>query len=218
MSTRHIVRAPDRSGQGHDAVWTPGRRWPGGKDVEVEVVDQDECPTVTERIHPDSEEKRTFPHPTQIGRKAWDRIRNDRLLSTRPVGDSPAEAVVLQVNLADALARLADANERIASNEARASLAEREVVKLGQANEAIATELEASAVKIAELEEQLEICTARAESAEEAAGRLTREKAELEEQLTAPGVVKAQDATAKADEPAVTPSKGQAKGSTKRGG
>jgi hypothetical protein len=164
MSTRYIVRAPDRTGQGHDAVWTPGRRWPGGKSIEVEVLDQDECPTVTERINPDSEETRTFVHPTQIGRKAWERISRDSMLTVRPVGDAPAEAVTLQANLAAAQAQLTDALERVASNEARAGLAEREVVKLGEA---------------------LEAANARAESAEAAAARLTQERDDLLKQIEA---------------------------------
>lgn len=160
------------------------------------MVDQDECPTVTERINPDSEEKRTFLHPTKIGRKAWERIRNDRLLTVRPVGDAPAEAVTLQANLSDALAKLADANERVASNEARAGLAEREVVKLGEALTAANQSVDelheafkAAQDKIAELEAQLQVASERAELAEDAAGRLTIERDESMkqlEQLTAP--------------------------------
>jgi chromosome segregation ATPase len=188
MSTRYIVRAPDRSGQGHDAVWTPGRRWPGGKDVEVEVLDQDECPDVSERISQDSEEKRTFPHPTKIGRKAWERIRRDPLLTVRPVGDTPAEAVTLQASLAETQARLADALERVASNEARANLAEREVVKLGEALEAsnkdvaeLHEALDAARVKVAELEGQLEQLTAPASPPE-------AETAKPDDQAPAPAV------------------------------
>jgi chromosome segregation ATPase len=163
-------------------VWTPGRRWPGGKEIEVEVLDQDECPTITERISPDAEEKRTFPHPTQIGRKAWARIKSDRQLTVRPVGDAPAEAVTLQAALAEALAKLADATEKVTSNDARASLAEREVVKLGEA--LAAANAEADLIRA-----ELDIATTRADSAEAAAGKLTIERDELVaqlEQATAP--------------------------------
>ena len=199
MSTRYIVRAPDRSGQGHDALWTPGRRWPGGKEVEVEVLDQDEDPTVTERVDPSGEEKRTFPHPTQIGRLAWARIASDKLLTVRPVGDVPAEAVTLQADLATTKAQLADAIEKVTSNDVRASLAEREVVKLGEALTAATAELE--------------IATSRAESAESASARLTEERDELSkqlEQLTAPS------STGDAPTEAAPANKG--KGSSKRGG
>jgi hypothetical protein len=206
MSTRYIVRAPDRSNQGHDAVWTPGRRWPGGKEVEVEVLDQDECPTVTERISPDGDEKRTFPHPTQIGSKAWARISSDKQLTVRPVGDVPAEAVTLQAALADARAKLADATEKVTSNDARASLAEREVVKLGEA-------LSEANAKIDELTERLnppgtegglEGYVERLRAAHDASAAKI---AELEEQLTAPPTADSASQT-----------KGSGKGSTKRGG
>ena len=170
-------------------MWTPGRRWPGGKEIEVEVLDQDECPAITERVDPSSEEKRTFSHPTQIGRKAWARIKIDPLLTVRPVGDSPAEAVTLQAALADALAKLAEATEKVTSNDARASLAEREVVKLGEA-------LSVAKAKIDELTERLN-----------PPGTIAAKIAELEEQLTAPPTADSASQT-----------KGSGKGSTKRGG
>lgn len=185
MSTRFIVRAPDRSGQGHDAVWTPGRRWPGGREIEVEVLDQDDCPVVEERIRPDSEEKRTFVHPTQIGRLAWARIKSDTLLTVRPVGDVPSEAVTLQENLNITKAKLAEATELAESNEARAGIAEREVVKLTK-------QLKASAEQLSDAEEKI--------------AKLTQERDELAaqvEQLTAPAAT-VEGEQPKADESTAT--------------
>jgi chromosome segregation ATPase len=168
------------------------------------VLDQDDCPTVTERVTPESEEKRTFPHPTQIGRKAWARIYSDLRLIVRPVGDVPAEAVTLQADLATTKAQLADALDKVTSNDVRASLAEREVVKLGEALKAANAESEDHAqARVAWMDRVNELF------AENEA--LKVKIAEMEEQLTAP---------APTDESAAPASqtKGPAKGSNKRGG
>lgn len=150
MATKYTVTAVDRSGIGHPNCHRAKRSWPSGQAVEVEVLDQDDDPMVTEEIHG---AKRTYPDPKRIGRLSWASMRADKPLMIAAVGSSPEDAEMLQK-------KIADLQSAVAAASARAELSEREVVRLkGDVAERI-KEAETLREKIAELEKQLDEATA----------------------------------------------------------
>ena len=78
---RFTVTAFDRRTLGHPNYWRAGRSWPSGQSIEVEVLDQDHDPIVTEVKNG---EERTFPDPTRIGRISWKAPVGRALLGKRP--------------------------------------------------------------------------------------------------------------------------------------
>lgn len=203
MSQKFIVTAVDRRAQGHPNCWRAGRSWPSGQEVEIEVLDQDDDPMVTEII---KGEKRTFPHPTQIGRASWASIQADKRLMKQPVGATLDQALSMQAQIDDLSAKLKTVT-------ARADLAEQAGLERG-------AQLEST-------QAHLQVANERAESAEQAAAKLTAERDNLQalfdqvvaerdeltkqlEQLTAP----AQGETA----PPTPATKPQGKAKVKSGG
>lgn len=115
---------------GHPNYHAANRAWPSGQEVVIDVLDQDDDP-MTEGKGSDGE-MHTYPHPTQVGRTSFAKLRADKMLMVRLVGGTPEEAETMQEKVAQLQASLAAIT-------CRAELAEREVVRL----QAKANELEA---------------------------------------------------------------------------
>lgn len=166
----YSVCAADRSSAGLPGLNRGGRFWPGGEAKIVETVDSDECPMVENPIHPGKK----MLDPVRIGRRNWALIEADKTLAIR---EAPAGSR-LSIPKASVQEQLRDEN-----NELRKQL------------ETLATRMaavEASQSRVEELKAEAERNSARAQLAEQTAGRLTFERDDLLkqlEQLTAPPVV-----------------------------
>lgn len=108
MPQKFIVRAPDRKNSGHPGTYRGGRFFPGGEDKTIEVLDQDNCPTLEEKV---GNQTRRYLDPDRVGRKAWDLIAKDDTLSKRPFG-APLFADPAKASELDALkSELAEAKK-----------------------------------------------------------------------------------------------------------
>lgn len=203
MSQRYTVTAFDRRTLGHPNYWRAGRSWPSGQSVEVEVLDQDQDPVVTETKNG---EDRTFPHPTQIGRISWKAIMADGQLMKQPVGATTDQALDMQAKIDELIAKLATVT-------ARADLAEQAVVDLRaqvQSAQDRRDEAEAAAKR---LDGEVDDVHTALKAAEVKIAKLTGERDELQtqlEQLTAPST-KPEGEPAKVDEPAQPKTQGKGK-------
>lgn len=190
---KYTVTALDRSGMGHPNYHTPGRSWPSGKPVEVEVLDQDLDPMLERMVEG---QKRLYSDPVRIGKSAWQRILSDKKLTVRAVGDNAQDVQGLAEKLTAAERSVLAANARADAAEARLRQLEQEGPKVSQVAQQEAVRLQRVVDKMAE---EIDLANARANSAEEAAGRLTAERDELQaqlEQLTAPAAPKGAEPTA----------------------
>lgn len=167
MPTKYTVTAVDRSGMGHPNYHTPGRSWPSGQPVEVEVLDQDACPMLSRVI--DGETFR-YPDPVRIGRNAWKRICADKKLTVRPVGDDTQDVQ----NFA---AQLKIVETDLAAATARADAAELQVKKLQQEGPDWAKKTQAEIKRlegvVAALKGEVDKANARAKAAEDQLEELT---------------------------------------------
>lgn len=155
MSEKFIVCAVDRKNQGLEYVFRAGRGWPGGVEVEIEVLDQ----------HGDVyAEGGKQLHPTQMGREAWAKLKADKRISWRPFGALTADQALpkvaelesenakLKVKIADLEMKIADLNRTI---EGTLEGAGRGVAAMEKENEGLKA-------KIAELEHALQGASAMA--------------------------------------------------------
>lgn len=78
------VRAVKR--EGFDGTWRAGRLWPSGGSVEIEVLDQDDCPRVAADV-PVGAAARDMLDPVRLGRKAFRDIEADPRIAIKPAGD-----------------------------------------------------------------------------------------------------------------------------------
>jgi hypothetical protein len=174
--TKYIVTALDRSGMGHPSYSTPGRAWPSGQPVEVEVLDQEDCPQLIRMV---DNQKRPYPDPVRIGQRAWKRICSDKMLSIRPAGENATDIQVV-------MAKLVDAEKKATEAEARATVAERKLQQLEKDGPASAVKAQE---EILRLQDVVEKAKAQVDEANDKAAKAQAESAELTkqlEQLTAP--------------------------------
>lgn len=107
--SKYNVQAVKRPG--FETVSRGGRAWPSAAPVEVEVLDQEECPTID---IPDGPGKtRKMLDPKRIGRKAWASVVADGRLSKTPVGlgevGASEEVTALRTRVAELEQKLAEA-------------------------------------------------------------------------------------------------------------
>jgi len=152
MSSKFIVCAPDRRASGHNFTFRAGRGWPSGQDVVVEVLDQDECPTVT------NDYGQAIPDPLRLGRKAFAAVQADKRISYRPFGaPSPVEAVGKVSELEAELAKWKGEAADLAADNAVLS---GRLTELETELQSVASREDALLAKVAELEATLEAATA----------------------------------------------------------
>lgn len=108
---KFLVQAVKRPG--FDSVSRGGRAWPSAAPVEVEVLDQDECPKVDHVV--DGKVIRQTLDPKRIGRTAWALVMAEGRLSKTPAG---------LANVPDPMARIADLEAENAA--LKAQVAERQ--------------------------------------------------------------------------------------------
>jgi hypothetical protein len=90
MSQKFIVCAIDRKSQGLDFIFRAGRGWPGGAEVEIEVLDQS-GDVFLENGKLD---------PKKMGKAAWETLKADKRISWRPFGAlTEAQALPLALEL-----------------------------------------------------------------------------------------------------------------------
>lgn len=164
LAMKYTVTALDRSGMGHPNYHTPGRSWPSGQPVEVEVLDQDDDPMLEKFVEG---EKRSYADPVRIGRVAWKRICADKRLTVRPAGDNVQDVQGLASQLATAESARDAANARAAAAEARVLKLEQEgpesaqksleeITRLNGVVEALKGELDKANARAAAVEAQVE--------------------------------------------------------------
>lgn len=188
---------------GHPNYHTPGRQWPSGQPVEVEVIDQDADPMLEKIV---DGEKRKYPDPHRIGRLAWQRILADRKLTVRAAGDNAQDVQSLAERLTEMERTARAAEARASEAEAQLSQLEREGPAQSQKAQQEIGRLQGVVDKMAT---ELDGAIARAKAAE---AKATDLEAQVE-QLTTPAV-KSPEEVAKADESgtAAQPPKGKGKG------
>ena len=202
MSQQYTVTALDRSGMGHPNYHTPGRAWPSGKPVAVEVVDQDADPMLSKEV---DGEIRKYPDPVRIGRDSWKRICADPRLTVRAIGDDAHDVQALATNLTAVEQALKAAEARADEAEARLRQSESAGPEVTQRAQAEAVRLQGVVDK---LTAELDKANARAASAE---GQL--------EELTAPAASKTPEGSEPVPPaPVAQPKAKQAKGSKSTGG
>jgi hypothetical protein len=167
MSQKYTVTALDRSGMGHPNYHTPGRAWPSGKPVEVEVVDQDADPMLAKEV---DGEVRKYPDPVRIGRESWKRICADPRLTVRAIGDDAQDVQALAT-------KLTAVERALKAAEARADEAETRLRQAESAGPEVTQRAQAEAVRLQgvvdKLTAELDKANARATSAEEQLEELT---------------------------------------------
>jgi hypothetical protein len=119
-----------------------GRGW-GSDPKLIEVLDQDECPKVANRVPglPD------VPDPVKVGRKAFEILLKDPRISIKPEGAESAEALASQVP--GMQAKLAESESKVSSLESELNLTRAEMAVLGAKMETLEEERDAES-KLAE--------------------------------------------------------------------
>jgi hypothetical protein len=163
---RYIVRATLVNGQ--PFYCRAGRGWAGGAGTEIEVLPQEGDPMVANK----REGLPPIPDPLRVGQKSFAILKADPRLTIHAVGGEAA----LAANVPELEARLSAA--------AKAQESARETIAALQAEKKRATEeLERAQAALLKATDSLKIAETRAESAEQAAGRLTQERDDLVKQL-----------------------------------
>jgi hypothetical protein len=158
MSQKFIVCAIDRKSQGLDFIFRAGRGWPGGAEVEIEVLDQS-GDVFLENGKLD---------PKKMGKAAWETLKADKRISWRPFGAlTEAQALPLALELQATNAGLTKELDgaKEAHGELVAKVAELETVLTAAREEAdyassLLKENEELKAKVAELTATLESLTA----------------------------------------------------------
>jgi hypothetical protein len=154
MSAKYIVNAQDRSAHGLNYVHRGGRAWPGGQDVVVEVLDQDECPMV-DSGKPGFDK---VPDKAKIGKTAWSAISTDKRISIRPFGAPSANEAVGE--LVEARKQVAELTAEIeGAKEAHAELVAK-LETLTSRESALVVANEELQAQVAELTAEIESLTA----------------------------------------------------------
>jgi hypothetical protein len=174
MSQKFLVRASLLPGQ--PFYCRAGRGWTSDP-TPIEVTDQDDDEMLPNRIPA----LPLVPHPTRVGRKSFAILQKDARISIKAEGDEQAEVLAAKVP----------------GLEAKLTSLELSLKDAGLVIERLESKRD-------DLAAQLKVSTARAESAERAAGRLTDERDALKEKVSELEAMLA-DATKPETKPAVTP-------------
>lgn len=177
--SKFLVQAARRSG--FAGVWRAGRLWPSESPIEVEVLEQDECPQVpVEGAKP----PRMQPDPSRIGRVAFAAVMKDGRLSKTPVDARDA---------ANSMAKVVELGEENAALRADAAAKEACIAELRARLEAESTrsqtaekDLDTLSRRVATLQAELDEARKRALSDEVTPVLLPRAEQEDEAQAEAP--------------------------------
>lgn len=143
MSKRFVVTAVDRSAKGYLHVHRAGRAWPSRQGVEVEVLDQDDCPMVES---PNGEGFPNIPDPKRLGRRAWAMVQADHRLGWVPVAPIAGETEVVAVETP-----VVSSDETVAERQ-RADASEKALLQAVADFERANEEAKTLRAKVAELE------------------------------------------------------------------
>jgi len=113
MSNKWLLQGVQR--EGFDGVWRAGRFWPSNRAVEVEVLEQEEEPTVEVEGR---DGKRIAPDPARMTAKAFASIMKDGRITKLPVGGAEPGGPSKEDLLA-ATRRIAELERLLAAAEAR---------------------------------------------------------------------------------------------------
>jgi hypothetical protein len=171
MPQKFLVRASLLPGQ--PFYCRAGRGW-GSDPKTIEVIDQDDCPLVDNRVHGLPK----VPHPTLVGRKAFDILLKDARISVKPEGADSSEAMASQVP--GLQAKLSAETGKVAELEGKIKLISAEADVLGAKINTITAERDAHAKSSEALSVQVAGLQGRLADSEKEKASLIEKNATLE--------------------------------------